>query len=145
VGALAVIAESAAIARALATHQARTGRRMYSMPPDHGAAIAARVLGDARLRQAWQQELAAMVSRVKGLRALLADRLAARRPDLDFSWLPRQRGMFSLLGLEPAALEALRHDEHVYLPPDGRINLAGVSDRNVDRVADSIVRVLDRR
>jgi len=145
VGALAVVADSAATARALATHQARTGRRMYSMPPDHGAAIAARVLGDASLRRSWQDELAAMVARVKSLRLLLADRLAARRPDRDFSWLPRQRGMFSLLGLEPPAIAALCEVEHVYMPPDGRINIAGVSDANVDRVADSIVRVLDRR
>ena len=144
-GSLTVIAENAATARAIATHQARTGRRMYSMPPDHGAAIAARVLGDARLRQLWQDELAGMVTRMKGLRALLAGRLAARRPDLDFSWLSRQRGMFSLLGLERSAVEALAGEEHVYMPPDGRINLAGVSDANVDRVADSIVRVLGRR
>ena len=31
---------------------------------------------------------------------------------------------------------------HVYLPPDGRINFAGVSDANADRVADSLVDVL---
>jgi aspartate/tyrosine/aromatic aminotransferase len=118
---------------------------MYSMPPDHGAAVAARVLGTPRLRESWQQELAAMVARLKSLRALLAARLAARRPDLDFSWLTRQRGMFSLLGLEPGAIAALCEVEHVYMTPDGRINVAGVSDANVDRVADSIVRVLDRR
>jgi aspartate aminotransferase len=145
VGALAVVAESPKTARALATHQARTGRRMYSMPPDHGAAIAARVLGDAGLLRSWQDELAAMVARVKSLRRLLADRLSARRPDLDFAWLTHQRGMFSLLGLAPPAVAALCEVEHVYMTPDGRINVAGVSDANVDRVADSIVRVLDRR
>jgi len=144
-GALAVVAENAATARAIATHQARTARRMYSMPPDHGAAIAARVLADEPLRQAWRQELAAMVDRMKALRALLAARLAARRPDLDFSWLERHRGMFSLLGLDAAGLAALRDEEHVYVPPDGRINIAGVSESNVDRVADSLVRVVDRR
>jgi len=144
-GALAILAENASSARAVATHQARTARRMYSMPPDHGAAIAARVLGDDRLRRSWQDELAAMVARLKALRRLLADRLGSRRPDLDFSWLVRQRGMFSLLGLDTAAIAALCEVEHVYLPPDGRINVAGVSDANVDRVADSIVRVLARR
>lgn len=145
VGALAVLAESAATARALATHQARTGRRMYSMPPDHGAAVAARVLGEPRLRDSWQKELAAMVARLKSLRALLASRLSVRRPDHDFSWLTRQRGMFSLLGLEPAAISALCEVEHVYMTPDGRINVAGVSEANVERVADSIARVLDLR
>jgi aspartate/tyrosine/aromatic aminotransferase len=85
-----------------------------------------------------------MVVRMKQMRALLAGRLSARRPQVDFSWLERQRGMFSLLGLAPAAITALCDEEHVYMPPDGRINLAGVSDQNVERVADSIVRVLGR-
>ena len=143
-GALAIVAESAAAARAIATHQARTARRMYSMPPDHGAAIAARLLGDAGLRQSWQEEVTAMVARMKELRRLLAEQLAARRPDLDFAWLVRHRGMFSLLGLEPAAIVALREVEHVYVPPDGRINVAGVSHANMDRVADSLARVLAR-
>jgi aspartate aminotransferase len=144
-GALAVIAENAATARAVTTHQARIGRRMYSMPPDHGAAVVARVLGEPELRRAWEDETAAMVARMKALRALLAGHLAQRRPDLDFSWLTHQRGMFSLLGLAPAGIRALCAEEHVYVPPDGRINVAGVSGANVDRVADALVRVMERQ
>jgi len=141
-GALAVIAENATVAGAIATHQARTARRMYSMPPDHGAAIVARLLGDPALRAAWESELAAMVARMKALRVLLAGHLAARRPDRDFSWVTRHRGMFSLTGLDSAAIGDLRSTHHVYVPPDGRINIAGVSDANVDRVADSLVAVM---
>ena len=141
-GALAVIAENATAAAAIATHQARTARRMYSMPPDHGAAIVACLLGDTALRAAWESELAGMVSRMKALRELLAGHLAARRPDLDFSWVTRHRGMFSLAGLGDAAIGELRSKHHVYVPPDGRINIAGVSATNVDRVADSIVAVM---
>jgi aspartate aminotransferase len=140
-GALAVIAGNATAAAAIATHQARTARRMYSMPPDHGAAIAARLLGDLALRAAWESELAGMVSRMKALRVLLAGHLAARRPETDFSWVIRHRGMFSLAGLDSAAIGELRSTHHVYVPPDGRINIAGVNDANVDRVADSIVAV----
>lgn len=143
-GALAVIAESAAAAAAIATHQARTARRLYSMPPDHGAAIVARLLGDARLRDDWETELGTMVDRMKSLRVLLQRRLAARRPGTDFGWLLRHRGMFSLLGLDAAGIARLRDERHVYVPPDGRINLAGVSEANVERVADAIVAVLPR-
>jgi aspartate/tyrosine/aromatic aminotransferase len=109
------------------------------MPPDHGAAVAARVLGDAALRASWQRDLQEMVARMKFLRTLLAGRLASRRPDLDFSWFTRHRGMFSLLGLDGAAIGRLRDLHHVHVPLDGRINVAGVSELNVDRVADSIV------
>jgi aspartate aminotransferase len=141
-GALAIVADSPATATAIATHQARTARRMYSMPPDHGAAVAARLLGDPALRAGWLDELGIMVARMKALRALLAGRLASRRPDADYTWVTRHRGMFSLTGLAPAAIAELRDRHHVYLPPDGRINIAGVSEANVDRVADSLVAVM---
>jgi len=115
---------------------------MYSMPPDHGAAVVARLLADPGLRAAWIGELGEMVGRMKSLRALLAGRLAARRPDQDFGWVTRHRGMFSLTGLDAAAITDLRDRHHVYLPPDGRINIAGVSEANVDRVAASLVAVM---
>jgi aspartate/tyrosine/aromatic aminotransferase len=112
------------------------------MPPDHGAAIVARLLADAGLRTQWQAEVGAMVGRMKALRALLASRLTARRPELDFGWLRRQRGMFSLLGLAETGIARLRDEDHVYVPPDGRMNVAGISDANVDYVADAIARRL---
>lgn len=136
-GALAVISRSAAAAAAVATHQARTGRCAYSMPPDHGAAVAARVLDGGVLQRQWNDEVLAMTLRMKSLRALLADRLAARRPELDLDWLTRHRGMFSLLGLEPAAITTLRDRYHIYVTPDGRMNVAGISEQNVDRLADA--------
>jgi aspartate/tyrosine/aromatic aminotransferase len=111
---------------------------MYSMPPDHGAAVAARVLREPALRDGWQREVAVMVERMKSLRALLAGRLSALRPDLGFGWLRRQRGMFSLLGLDDAGVNALRAKHHVYMPQDGRINVAGISDGNVDYVARAV-------
>ena len=141
-GALAVISANASARAAVATHQARLARRMYSMPPDHGAAVAARVLGNAALRQAWQEEVATMVARMKSLRTLLAARLAARLPGHDFAWLTRQRGMFSLLGLAEADIARLRDQHHVYVPPDGRMNVAGISDANVDYVADAVATLL---
>lgn len=142
-GALIALASNAASAAAIASQQQRVARRMYSMPPDHGAAVAARVLGDPGLRTLWEQELAAMTARMKSLRALLAGRLAALRPDRDFSWLERHRGMFSLLGLDAAATVRLRETRHVHTPPDGRMNVAGISDSNVDYVAESIAGLLD--
>ena len=141
-GALVAICRNGKTAAAVATHQARIARRMYSMPPDHGAAVAARVLGEPELREQWHQEVAAMVARMKSLRALLQSRLEARRPGHDFGWLTRQRGMFSLLGLDEPGLARLRSEFHVYVPPDGRINVAGISTDNVDRIADAVVSLL---
>jgi aspartate aminotransferase len=141
-GALAVLTPNAGTASAVATHQARLARRMYSMPPDHGAAVAARLLTEPALREDWQREVAAMVSRMQSLRALLAGRLEERLPGRDFGWLRRQRGMFSLLGLNAAGIARLRDEYHVYVPPDGRMNVAGISDGNVDYVATAVARLL---
>ncbi len=137
-GALAVIARDAERAAAATTQQARLARRMYSMPPDHGAAIVGRLLGDARLRADWVEEVGGMVARMNSLRALLAARLAERLPGHDFGWLARHRGMFSLLGLDADQLRELRERHHIYVPPDGRMNVAGISELNVDYVADAI-------
>jgi len=141
-GALAVLAPNGGTAIAVATHQARLARRMYSMPPDHGAAVVARLLAEPALREDWQREVAAMVSRMQSLRALLAGKLEERLPGRDFGWLRRQRGMFSLLGLDAAGIARLRDEHHVYVPPDGRMNVAGISDGNVDYVASAVARLL---
>ena len=138
-GALVALADGVSAASAIATQQARAARRMYSMPPDHGAAIVARLLRDPALCEMWEQELASMTARMKSLRAMLVERLAARRPDVDYSWLVRQRGMFSLLGLDAAAVRLLSERHHIYTPPDGRMNVAGISASNVDYVAESIL------
>jgi aspartate/tyrosine/aromatic aminotransferase len=112
------------------------------MPPDHGAAIVDRVLSTPDLRSAWTDELAAMAARINGLRGLLADALNARIHGADFSWITQQRGMFSRLDLIPSMVETLRERHHVYVAPDGRINIAGVSAANVDHVASAIAAVL---
>lgn len=137
-GALVAISRDAAASAAVATHQARLARRMYSMPPDHGAATVAWLLGDESLRSAWVAEVETMVARMKALRKLLATRLAERLPDHDNSWLTRHRGMFSLMGLDPGQMGALRDQHHIYVPPDGRMNIAGISELNVDYIADAI-------
>jgi aspartate/tyrosine/aromatic aminotransferase len=71
--------------------------------------------------------------------------MAERMPDVDFSWLARQKGMFSLLGLPADKIGELQSVRHVYMPPDGRINVAGLNERNVEYVADSLAAVLRSR
>jgi aspartate/tyrosine/aromatic aminotransferase len=51
--------------------------------------------------------------------------------------------MFSLLGLDAAAIARLRDERHVYVPPDGRMNVAGLNESNVDYVAESIAALTD--
>jgi len=135
IGALIFVGADAAQARAFESQANKAARSMYSMPPGHGGLIVDRILADPALRAPWQAEVAAMAARLRWLRQALADGIAAARPGLDASWLTRQRGMFSLLGVPPAAVTVLREEHHIYMGFDSRVNIAGLSEDNVARVA----------
>ena len=117
-------------------------RRMYSMPPAHGAGIAAQILVDEVLRQQWEQELAEMRDRLNAMRRLLAERLADNSSGIDFGFVTRQKGMFSFLGISPAQVEQLRNDYGIYLLESTRVNFAGINAGNIDYLAESMLRVL---
>ena len=138
VGALIVISENESRADAVLSHVLQIARGIYSMPPDHGAAIAACIFADPQLRQSWLAELASMRSRIQDMRKLLATHLRAVTHGDSFDFIEAQRGMFSLLGVSGEAVEALRDKHHIYMTADSRMNLAGIMPHNVAYVAESI-------
>jgi aspartate/tyrosine/aromatic aminotransferase len=138
VGAVIAVARDATAAGIVMNHLQILARRMYSMPPDHGAAIVATIAADAALRAEWQAELESMRVRVGTLREQLAAALAAEFGHDRFGFIRGQRGMFSLLGLPPAAVRALAAEHHVYVAGDSRINVAGLPEPKVERVARAI-------
>ncbi len=142
VGAASVVSANAEAAKLAAANAANVARGIYSMPPDHGAAIVSQILGDATLRAQWIKELEEMRGRLNGLRKLLVDKLAARKTPMDFSFIAKERGMFSFLGITKEQVIRLREEFHVYMVESSRINIAGINHSNVDRVADSIAAVL---
>ena len=137
VGALIVISENAARADATQSHMLHIARSIYSMPPDHGAAIAARIFADPQLKRGWMQELDAMRTRIQDMRALLAQRLQEATGDDAFDFIRTQHGMFSLLGVSRDAVERLREKHHIYMLSDSRMNVAGIMPDNVDYVAEA--------
>ncbi|GIX31568.1 MAG: aminotransferase [Porticoccaceae bacterium] len=141
-GAALVVAQSAAAAAAAASHLAQVARTLYSMPPAHGGLLAAMVLEDPALREDWEAELAAMRSRMNRLRAELAERLAARGAPRDFSFIRRQYGMFSFLGLDAGQIARLREEFGIYVVGSSRINVAGLNEADLDYVVEAILAVL---
>jgi aspartate aminotransferase len=137
-GALIVIAENETRADAVMSHTLQIARSIYSMPPDHGAAIAARILADAGLKEEWIGELGAMRTRIADMRILLAQRLREVTGGGSFDFIGTQRGMFSLLGVSAAAVERLCDRHHIYMTSDSRMNLAGIMPDNVNYVAEAI-------
>lgn len=137
VGALIAVSENAERADAVYSHMLHIARSIYSMPPDHGAAIAARIFGEPQLRQEWIRELAAMRARIQEMRALLAEQLAQATGGNSFDFIRTQHGMFSLLGVSRDAVERLREKHHIYMTSDSRMNLAGIMPDNVAYVAEA--------
>ncbi len=142
VGALVTVSETPRVADAIRSQLIQTARGIYSMPPDHGAAIVAHVLADPAQRTAWIEELSQMATRIRDMRALLADELRSRTRSSAFDFIGVQHGMFSLLGASAAQVAQLRERDHVYMTTDSRMNLAGVTPSNVHHLADAIVQTM---
>ena len=140
-GAVIYVGRSPAETQAVHTNLMMLARRMYSMPPDHGAALVAAIWANPELRAEWRRELDGMRDRLAGLRRQLAAALLAAIPARDYSFIATQRGMFSLLGLAPTVVEALRREHHIYCAPDSRINIAGLSAIGIERLVAALVRL----
>ena len=138
VGALIVIGEDTTRSDAMLSHVLQIARSIYSMPPDHGAAIAAHIFTDPALKREWILELEAMRVRIADMRELLARELGKVTGDASFDFIRTERGMFSLLGVSVQAVDRLRDKHHIYMTPDSRMNLAGIMPRNAGYVAESI-------
>jgi aspartate aminotransferase len=117
-------------------------RCIYSMPPAHGAAIVETILGTPTLKQQWLDELKVMRDRINGNRAMLVEQLKACGVERDFSFIARQKGMFSFLGVNPQQVERLKQEHSIYMVGSSRISIAGISEANVDYLAKSIAKVL---
>lgn len=142
VGTLSVLAADST-ARAVVDSQVNNFvRTLYSVPPDHGAAVVSIILNDAELRAAWVTELDTMRERLGSMSALLHDALKAKVPGRDFSHLLRAKGMFCFLGVTPEQVARLKQDFGVYMVGSSRINVAGITPSNVDYLATSIAAVI---
>lgn len=141
VGALSVVAGDENEAELLLGRLKFGVRRLYSSPPVHGALIAHHVLANEEVCYQWQQEVYAMRDRIRDMRQKLYDILSARLPERNFSYLVKQRGMFSYTGLSERQVNRLRDEFAIYLLQSGRLCIAGLNSGNIDYVADCLARV----
>ncbi len=141
-GAMTLISENEAASAVATTQIAAAARAMYSMPPDHGAAIVQLILADDALRSEWDAELTEMRDRINGLRAQFVQQIQSIGIDRDFSFIEREKGMFSFLGVNVDQVQTLVNDYSVYLVNSSRINVAGINDANIEYLTNSLAAVL---
>ena len=143
VGALSLVAATSDAAQRAMSQLRIAIRTNYSNPPTHGAAIVAAVLGDADLRRQWEGEVAAMRRRIHQMRELFVATMDRLAPNIDFSFLVRQKGMFSFSGLNNVQVDELRTRHAVYVVGNGgRINVAGMTPSNMQPLCEAIAAVL---
>ena len=142
VGGLSVVCASKEECARVLSQLKITIRTNYSNPPTHGAQVVATVLNTPALRAMWEEELAGMRVRIKQMRVLLVDKLTAAGVKGDLSFITRQKGMFSYSGLTKDQMVRLRGEFGVYGVDSGRICVAALNTKNIDYVADAIVKVM---
>ena len=141
VGALSIVATSAEEAARVMSQVKRVVRTNYSNPPTHGGKVVATVLSHPELRQLWEDELAAMRVRIREMRGTMVEKLKAKAPGHDFEFVRQQVGMFSYSGLTKEQVGKLR-EQAIYAVDTGRICVAALNSKNIDRVVDAVAKVL---
>jgi aspartate/tyrosine/aromatic aminotransferase len=141
VGALFFVSNKAEKAKKVGSHIERVIRVNYSNPPAFGASVVSAVLLNPELRKQWVEDLSGVRKRLKNMRHELSQKLTAAT-SLDFSFIENQAGMFSLLGLSLRQVDLLREKHAIYMPSSGRVNIAGLSKKNLDYIVDAIAKVL---
>ena len=142
VGAVSFVAADADRSKTVASQVKRTIRTIYSNPPAHGAALVTTILGDAELTAQWKAEVADMRDRINGMRKLLVAKLAEHGTPGDYSFIEKQKGMFSFSGLTKDQVGRLKDEHSIYIVGSGRINVAGISETNVDKLCSAIASVV---
>ncbi len=142
VGALSVVTASKDESARVLSQIKRMIRSNYSNPPTHGGAVVAAVLASAELRQMWEAELLGMRERIKTMRLSLVESLKANGVSQDFSFVIKQRGMFSYTGLSAEQVSRMQSEFGVYAVNTGRVCIAALNSKNIDYVAKAIAAVL---
>jgi aspartate aminotransferase len=142
VGAISVTCGTAQKAADVETVIHSVTRKNYSMPPAHGTGIVDIILHSGELTALWRREVAGMRDRINGLRKTLVERIAAAGIEREFSFLQRQSGMFSFLGLSVDQVRRLREDYSIYTVDSARVNIASFNDGNLDYFIDALKTVL---
>lgn len=139
VGALYVMTNDADVMARTLSNGYSLARAAWSMPPDHGAAAVRLILEDPELTAMWLAELDTMRSRMRQVRARLAQ--AGQAGAVDLKPLGSQNGLFSMLPLNGEQILSLRNDHGIYMAGSGRINVAGLTMGNIDKFVADVAKV----
>uniref|UniRef100_A0A452HC83 Aspartate aminotransferase n=1 Tax=Gopherus agassizii TaxID=38772 RepID=A0A452HC83_9SAUR len=138
VGNLSVVGKDADNVQRVLSQMEKIVRTIWSNPPSQGARIVATTLTCPQLFAEWKDNVKTMADRVLLMRSELRARLQALGTPGTWNHITEQIGMFSFTGLNPKQVEYMIKEKHIYLMASGRINMCGLTTKNLDYVASSI-------
>ena len=138
VGTVMLVGKEAKTTEAALSQIRQAIRCNYSNPPRHGAATVATILCDPALRAEWVTEVDGMRNRISQMRAMFIDGMKASNANRDFSFLNRQKGMFSYSGLNSMQADWLKKERGIYIVGTGRINVAGMATSTMPTLCAAI-------
>ncbi len=116
-------------------------RVTYSNPPSYGAAIVKEILQNNELKEQWIEELGNIRIRLTNLRNQFVDLLKSENGLHNYQFLKEHKGMFSFCNLGKDQVRMLIDRFSIYMPDNGRINISGLNDQNIDYVIKAILHV----
>jgi aspartate/tyrosine/aromatic aminotransferase len=120
----------------------KTARTIYSNPPAHGSEIVKIILNDDYLKDLWIKDLSILRNRIKKMRISLNSNLIELECKKDFSFIVDQKGMFSFSGINTEDVKKLRSEYSIYIVDSGRVNIAGITSKNISYISESINKIV---
>jgi aspartate/tyrosine/aromatic aminotransferase len=141
-GFFAIVSSDEKSVKKATSHLKQIIRGNYSTPTLHTARIVSTLLISPEIKALWKEELTSMRERIKEMRIALITGIKSKNAKKDFDFLQNQLGIFSFCGLNSHQVQKLRQEYGIYMPSNGRINVAGLNKKNLPYVIQSILTVL---
>lgn len=141
-GALFVVGDSSRKVEAIKSHLQAEIRTTYSNPPMHSAAIVKGILSNDRLRHQWLEELKEMRERMQEVRQQFSELMIEKNPHGHWETVGNGKGLFCYSELSEKGIQFLREEHGFYLAADGRINLTGLNQDNLDTFTEALTKAL---
>lgn len=137
-GAVHFVCKDESEAKRVESNAKIVARAMYSNPPVHGGKIVEKVLSDSNLKQQWLSDVKVMSDRIFAMRDALKGELVSLGSPHSWQHIVDQIGMFCFTGISAEQVDRMKNDYSIYLTRNGRISMAGVTTKNVKKVAEAL-------
>jgi len=134
-GCFSLVCEDADEASRVMSQLKIVARAIWSSPPLHGARVCQYILEDEVLKQQWFDEVKGMADRIISMRHALKDAVKAAGSTRNWDHITEQIGMFCFSGMTPEQVDQMADEHAIYMTRNGRISMAGVTSKNVGRIA----------